>query len=299
MSSYTDDWPEAVSFRLSLEATNRSRRTVETYMDSVRCLHGFLAKAGSAPPVSQVGPTHVRAFLVDQITRNSSATAHLRYRALVRYFKFLLSEEEISANPMKRVEAPRIVHKEIPVLSLEQIRALLATCSSKRVEDLRDDAILRLLADTGMRKSELMGLTLDDIDIEHREVRIFGKGRMFRTVAISPKTAISIDRYLRTRRKLPNAQTAMLWLARHRPLAPSGLVTMLRRRGALAGIPGLHPHQLRHSFAHHWLASGGNETDLMKLAGWTTREMLDRYGAAVAEERARAAHSRLAIGNQL
>ena len=299
MSSYTEDWPEVVSFRLSLEATNRSPRTVETYTDSVRTLHGFLAAGGDAPPISKVNATHLRGFLVDQLARNSSATAHLRYRALVRFFKFLVEEEEIAQNPMARVEAPRVTPKEIPVLSIEQIRSLLAGCSSKRFEDLRDQAIIRLLADTGMRKSELMSLTLDDLDLEKREMRVFGKGRKYRTVALSASTGISIDRYLRARRKLSIATLPALWLARQKALAPSGLVTMLRRRGDDAGIVGLHPHQFRHSFAHHWLASGGNEGDLMKLAGWTTREMLSRYGAAVAEERARAAHHRLGIGNQL
>lgn len=299
MPTYTEDWPEAVSFRLGLEATNRSPRTVETYMDSIRTLHGFLAAAGPVPELPRVSATHIRAFIVDQLKRNSDATAHLRYRSLVRFFSFLVDEEELQKNPMTRVQPPRVTPKEIPVLSVDQIRRLIATCSSKKIEDVRDEAIIRLLADTGIRKSELLALTVDDVDLEKREMRVFGKGRKYRTVALSSKTAISVDRYLRARRRLAVHAMPNLWLARHKPLAASGFVTMLRRRGAEAGIEGLHPHQLRHSFAHHWLSNGGNEGDLMKLAGWTTREMLNRYGAAAAEERARAAHQRLAIGNQL
>src|SRR4051794_33079837 len=82
-------------------------------------------------------------------------------------------------------------------------------------------------------------------------------------------------------------------------MTDSGIRQMMERRGQLAGVEGLHPHRLRHQFAHQWLAAGGAEQDLMRLAGWRSRQMLGRYAASAADQRARDAHKRMGLGDRI
>src|SRR6266545_848907 len=115
----------------------------------------------------------------------------------------------------------------------------------------------------------------DDLDLDDQVVIVLGKGRRQRAVPFGRKTTLAIDRYLRLRASHTFAYLPNLWVGARGAMTSSGLFQVVADRGASVGLPGLHPHQFRHSFADSWLSAGGNEGDLMASpagspARWST-----------------------------
>ncbi len=148
---------EVDSFLLSLEAENLAPKTRRGYGESVELLGRFLASRGMPTDRRAIRREHVEAFAADQVARWRPNTARNRYLALKRFFDWLANEGLIEASPMIRMRPPRVLEEPVPVLREEAVRALLRACEGKTLADRRDAALIRLLLDSGARRSEIAG----------------------------------------------------------------------------------------------------------------------------------------------
>ena len=128
----------------------------------------------------------------------------------------------------------------------EHLARLLKICEGRDFTSRRDTAVILLLVDTGMRRAECVGMTVDDVDLDQRIVWVLGKGRRPRALPIGRKTAQALDRYLRVREGRRLAHLPQVWVGRNGPMTPSGIYQVVHDRARAAGLPAMHPHQLRH-----------------------------------------------------
>jgi site-specific recombinase XerD len=288
------------SFRRHLRAEGKAGLTATAYDQAVRSFCGWLTAHGRPATLDQLSRAAARDWLADLAAEGKApATLRTRYNGLHRFCTWLVAEDEISEHPMTGIAVPPVPPKPVPVLSDEQLAALVRACAGSRWYDRRDEAVVRLLLDTGVRVSELCGLATRDVDLEHDVAMVLGKGNKLRPVYFGARTARALDRWQRERRKNRWAHLDKLFLGERGALTPSGVREILRVRGEAAGIEGLHAHRFRHTFAHDYLLAGGQERDLKRLAGWSSDVMLERYGSSAADLRAREAAKRLRRGDRI
>lgn len=290
------------SWLLSLRADRKSVQTLKVYGDGVRFYLRWCDRAEAAP----LERGSLRAWVAELMEgANRPATARARQHAVRRFTAWLTEEGELPADPFLGMTAPKLDTAVVEPLTDDHLRALLQACQPPKgaapavaLRHRRDEAILRLMLETGARAGEVVGLQVADLDLPAGTAVIRrGKGGRGRVVPFGPHTARALDRYLRLRAHHRLGATPALWVGdRGKGFTYDALHKTLKQRADNAGITGFHPHRMRHTAAHRWLAAGGSEGGLMAVAGWTRPDMLMRYTQAQAASRAAAEARTLNLG---
>lgn len=335
-------WTRAMDrFRVHLDVErNLSPNTVRAYLADVRQLEGFLRpvrvgekQAGDATPpaasldLKRIGSREVRAWLARLHSASSAATQGRKLASIRSFFRFLVSEGEISKDPTEGLPVPKTPRRPPRPLPVDDCHVLLAeprpararkragTDAASEDDDsrefdalvaLRDRAIVEFLYGTGIRVGEMVALDVRDLELATGQVRVLGKGRKERVVPI-PKQAREVLTLWVEARSRPGILAEPLFIAlrrrsegKPRRLGDRDVRRILTARAKAAGIPDrVHPHRLRHSYATHLLDMGADLREIQELLGHSSLSTTQKYTAVSIEQLRRvydAAHPRSGNG---
>lgn len=206
---------------------------------------------------------------------------------VLRSFSSWLDRELYTAeNVLKRLQVPRAPVKVIEALTDEEIEQLFSSLDVNVDVGCRNAALLMLFLDTGLRSSELLGLQLEDVHLEEQWLKVMGKGQKERIVPFGAKATRLLQRYVTIFRPSTMIGNQFFPCVDGSPLGENAVRIMFSRLGERAGVPRLHIHLLRHTFATRYLLNGGDAFSLQQLLGHTTLEMTRKYTDMVALEKA-------------
>jgi site-specific recombinase XerC len=284
-------------YLVALEVAGRSRRTVTWYRAFLLEYVGFVAgQTGRDPILADLSTTGARRWLLAvqagrprQLSPNSLAG---RVRTLRAFGGWVVREVGLPAHPLAGLLTPKTPDVLVPSLREREMRALLTAAASTRNAP-RDQALISLLLDSGVRLSELLALTIGDVDLAEGRCRVRGKGARERIVPIGGRCRRAVRTWLATRGRADPA--APLFIGRGGVPLPRRTVQQLVRR--LAGAAGVadrcSPHILRHSFARAFLANGGDVFTLQRILGHSPSSLqVTRRYVRLLDEDIRAAHRR-------
>lgn len=198
---------------------------------------------------------------------NNNSVAHDLY-ALSSFFKFLIKLGEINDNPVDLIKAPKVKRHLPKILTLNEVNQLLDNQKTFKKQDVRDLAIAELLFSSGLRVSELVNLTLKDLDEQTMEVRVLGKGNKQRVVPVGQSAIDRINDYLKVRDEFEPKDDSLFLNRFGSQLSTRAVEQNLEKISLKAGLSThLNPHKLRHSFATELLQGGADLRVVQEMLG--------------------------------
>jgi integrase/recombinase XerD len=248
-----------------------SGNTVDAYATDLSRYFAQLKATLGVRSLEEVRGEHVREHLRHLSRRGLSKKSQARHLASLRTFhRFLVAERLCKVDPTEDVETPKQARKLPVFLTEDEARRLVESADGHSERERRDRAMLEVLYGTGLRVSELLQLSVNDLNLESGYLIALGKGRKERVVPLGSKAIEALEAYLPARASLLNgASNRVLFLSpRRRALTRMGFFKLLRRYALKAGIQKrVSPHKLRHSFATHLLEHGADLRAVQALLG--------------------------------
>lgn len=277
-------WEEAVDrYELHLRAQRVAALTLECHLSAIGHLRAHFAAHVARPSPGEVTLEELRQYQAGLYTGDTSASGKPLCTSSVsgvsscvrRFFGYLGDEDLIAQDPARRLERPRTPIRHVgDVLTVPEVTRLLAAADPKSTRGLRDRTIVELMYSTGLRRGELLGLDLQDVDREERLVRVrCGKGGKARILPLTRAAWAFLERYLAEARPLlvrdhPDSSAALFLSVRGRRHDEMALVHLLRRLAKAARVAKrVTGHTMRRSYATHLLQSGASLRHIQLLLG--------------------------------
>lgn len=259
----------------SMQARGLSPKTLRNYRDTVGRFVNFLESL-NLTTLDAVNPPHVRRWLLHRQAQGvSSYELYNAYRQPHTFWRWCMREGLTENDPFARVEKPKVPVKVKPVLTPDEVQALLRACEGTHWLRLRDRALILTALDTGARAHELLNLTVGDASRE--SILITGKGQKQRMVFLSSTTRVALHKYLKAC-PFPLQQDSPLWWGRYGALTLHGLLEAIQKVGKRAGLKGhLGAHIFRRSYATWCLRSGIDLETLRQLLGHSDFSSMKHY----------------------
>ncbi|MDP2931680.1 MAG: tyrosine-type recombinase/integrase [Chloroflexota bacterium] len=263
----------------------KSPCTLRWYRQSLGMLLGWLTETGRPTTLGYLDENSVREFILWMQGRRIRGqpirvpTVNNRVRALRSFFNWLFRKGYTESHLLQDVKPPRLPRVMVDILSDDEISRIMSSLEQSTMTGSRNVAILAMFLDSGLRLSELAGLKAMDVHIEDQYVKVLGKGSKERMVAFGNTARNALLHYSVHFRGEPahsGVEEFFLTIDGY-PMSNQAVKSMLRRVGAAAGVPRLHAHLCRHTYATNFLINGGNVLLLKQNLGHTTLAMVDHY----------------------
>ena len=278
----------------------KSPRTIRGYRESLTRFCRCLQEDGAPLEPARIRPDHVIAYLA-RYASHSPDTRHRYFREVRCFWNWLRAAGYTDNDAFRGLRNVRLPRRIVRPLARDEVARLLACCDPATPVGRRNRAILLTLLDTGLRCSEATALDLGDCALPERRLVVrHGKGGKDRVVPFSALSADAMAAYLADRGAAPGP---LFLSARHRRLddgvrlESNGVKLLLRRLGRAAGVPRVHAHRFRHTFATWAIAHDAREIDVQYLLGHSSPEMVRRYSATYGSTQAAERHAAFSPGD--